>query len=255
MSALLSMRGLLVPALLLLAAEVLVNAADLSSNNIAPPSAAFAALLRIMLDGTLFVSTGQTLLATAMGLAVGGSLGLVAGILLGLSRTASRLTAVSLEFFRPVPAVALIPISMLVFGFGYAMEVAVVAFAAFWPMLIYCKGAIEAVEPQLLEVAQMLRLSYFDTVRKIVLPAALPRIFVALRTATGIALILGVTTEILSNPQGLGFAVMSAQQSLNPDNMIANIFWLGVLGVVVNWGLLWLQSRLFGNAGRPGGGR
>ncbi len=81
------------------------------------------------------------------------------GIALGLSPRAARLSALSIELLRPIPSVALIPLAMLVFGFGLRMESSVVAFAAFWPMLILTRAAVSQVEPRLLEVSLVLGLS------------------------------------------------------------------------------------------------
>ena len=77
------------------------------------------------------------------------------------------------------------------------------------------------------------------------LPAALPRIFVAFRLCVGIALVVAVTTEIAANPQGLGYALMNAQQSLRPDLMFAMLLWIGLLGWGLGAGLLWLQRTWF----------
>jgi ABC-type nitrate/sulfonate/bicarbonate transport system permease component len=145
--------------------------------------------------------------------------------------------------------VALIPIALLAFGFGFRMEVAIVAFACFWPLLIIGQAAIAGVEPRLLEVGRVLRLSLAARIRKIVLPAALPRLFVAFRLAAGVSLIVAVTVEITTNPLGLGYGLMMAQSALDPARMFAFLLWLGVVGWSVNALLLAAQRRLFGAAG------
>jgi NitT/TauT family transport system permease protein len=100
-----------------------------------------------------------------------------------------------------------------------------------------------------MEVARVLRLSPGQSVRSIVIPAALPRIFVAGRLAAGIALIVAVTVEIAINPLGLGAGIMLAQQALRPDLMLAYLVWIGLLGYALNAGLMAAQRRLFGYAG------
>ena len=116
-------------------------------------------------------------------------------------------------------------------------------------MVIVGGGALAQVEPRLLEVARVLRLGWPDRVFKIVLPAALPRLFVALRLAAGVALIVAVTVEIALNPLGLGFAMIQAQQTMHPALMIGLLAWVGVLGWGFNWLLSLAQTRLFGRAG------
>ena len=134
---------------------------------------------------------------------------------------------------------------MLVFGFGFRMEIAVIAFTCFWPMLLLSQAAVRNVEPRLLEVVRVLGFAWWERVLKLVLPAALPRIFVAFRLCVGIALVVAVTTEIAANPQGLGYALMNAQQSLRPDLMFAMLLWIGLLGWGLGAGLLLLQRTWF----------
>ena len=155
---------------------------------------------------------------------------------------------VTIEAIRPIPSIALLPIALIALGFGYRMEIAIVAFACVWPILILSRAAVREVEPRLMEVSRALRLSPADRVRKIIIPAALPRIFVAFRLAAGIALIVAVTVEIAINPIGLGAAIMTAQQALRPDLMLAYLVWIGLIGYGLNAGLMLAQRRLFGRA-------
>jgi sulfonate transport system permease protein len=87
-----------------------------------------------------------------------------------------------------------------------------------------------------------LQLSPAARVRKIVIPAMVPRLFVALRLCVAIALVVAVTVEIAANPHGMGYAIMIAQQSLDPALMLAWLFWIGVLGYAINAGALALQK-------------
>jgi len=148
------------------------------------------------------------------------------------------------EVLRPVPSVALIPLVMLVFGFGLRMEVTVVAFATFWPMLVLSQAAAKQVEPRLLEVALALGLSPIAKLTKIVIPAMVPRLFVALRLGVAVALVVAVTVEIAANPNGMGYAMMIAQQSLDPALMLAWLFWISIVGFAINAGASWLQARV-----------
>jgi sulfonate transport system permease protein len=145
---------------------------------------------------------------------------------------------------RPIPSVALIPLAMLVFGFGLRMELSVVAFACLWPMLVLTQAAVQQVEPRLLEVARALELTPRQRFAWIIGPAIVPRLFVALRLGVAIALVVAVTVEIAANPHGMGYAMMIAQQSLDPALMLAWLAWIGVVGYVINAGALALQRRV-----------
>jgi len=239
------MRGLVLPILLIALAEVGARAHG-DSDSIAPPSRIVAAFAEALGDGSLLTATRDTLIAAFGGLAIGASIGLAVGLAIGLSRVLDRLLELPVELFRPIPSVAVIPVALVALGFGYRLEIAIVAFASVWPMLIFSRAAVAGVEPRLLEVARALRLGVWRTVLKIVIPAALPSIFIAFRLAAGVALIVAVTVEIAVNPQGLGAALMTAGQALRPDLTLAFLVWVGIVGFALNQLLLLLQARLFG---------
>jgi ABC-type nitrate/sulfonate/bicarbonate transport system permease component len=236
------LRPWVFPALLLAVAEGVLR--QRASDALAPPSAALKSFFGLVADGALLQATAFTLGSAALGLLVASVLGVALGVLLGLSRRAADWSELSVELLRPVPSVALIPLAMLVFGFGLRMEVAVVAFTAFWPMLLLTQAAVRQVDPRLLEVSRVLELGPWDRALKIVLPACVPRLFVALRLGVAIALVVAVTVEIAANPNGMGYAMMIAQQSLDPAQMLAWLGWIGVVGFFVNAGALALQQSM-----------
>jgi ABC-type nitrate/sulfonate/bicarbonate transport system permease component len=240
-----ALRPWIFPAVLLGAYEVYARrAAALGSDALAPPSAAVQAFVGAVMDGSLWQATAFTLGTAALGLLMGALLGLALGVALGLSRRAARMGFVTIEALRPVPSVALIPLSMLMFGFGVRMELAIVAFATFWPVLLLVQAAVQQVEPRLLEVSRVLGLSARERAFKIVLPAIVPRLFVALRLGVAVALVVAVTVEIAANPNGMGYAMMIAQQSFDPALMLAWLGWIGVVGYAINVAMLALQRRV-----------
>jgi NitT/TauT family transport system permease protein len=244
--------GLLIPLLAVVIGEAAFRLGHPQGDTLAAPSEILFSFIRALRDGTLIAATRDTLVTTFGGLAFGGLAGLALGTLLGSFSQLDKLFRFPIEVIRPIPSVALIPIAMIVAGFGYTMEIAVVSFAAAWPVLITTRSAIAEIEPRLIEVARVLRLGVIATTFKIVLPASLPRIFVGIRLAAGIAMIVSVTVEIAANPIGLGHAIMMAQQSLQPALMLAMLVWIGVVGVAINSLLIFLQARLFGRAGAGG---
>jgi ABC-type nitrate/sulfonate/bicarbonate transport system permease component len=232
------------PVLVLAVLEWYSRSSGKNSDALAPPTAALRALGGAALDGSLLQATAFTLGAAALGLALAAVLGIACGIALGLSRRAAHMSFFSIEVLRPIPSVALIPLAMLVFGFGLRMEFSIVAFACFWPLLILTQAAVRQVEPRLLEVSHVLGLSPAQRSVKIILPAIMPRLFVALRLGVSLALVVAVTVEVAANPNGMGYAMMIAQQSLDPALMLGWLVWIGVLGFVINVAALRLQRRV-----------
>jgi len=242
------LRGLAFPVGFLLVCQVAAMRSHLQSDTLASPSAALVAGAHAFADGSILFASLQTLANAFGGLALGGGAGLILGILLGSSIVADRLMEFSVEALRPIPSVALIPVAMLTFGFGFRMEIAIVAFASFWPVLILSRNAVAGIDVALFDVARVLRLKPLARTVKIVLPAALPRIFVAFRLAAGIALTVAVTVEVSTNPLGLGYGMMLAEQSLHPDLMLAYLLWIGILGWALNFAITNVQRRLFGRS-------
>lgn len=245
-------KPFLLPIASLVVLESWARVIHLHSDSLAPPSAIVIALVEAFKDGSVLIATRDTLISAFAGLSIGGAIGLAFGIALGIFHIFDRLMEVTIEALRPIPSIALLPIALIALGFGYRMEIVIVAFACVWPILILSRAAVGGIEPRLLEVSRALRLSPADRVRKIIIPAALPRIFLAFRLAAGIALIVAVTVEIAINPIGLGAAIMTAQQALRPDLMLAYLVWIGVIGYVLNSGLVVAQRHLFGRAALAG---
>jgi NitT/TauT family transport system permease protein len=241
-------KALVLPAAALVVLEIWARGVHLQSDSLAPPSAIALALAAAFGDGSILTATRDTLIPAFTGLLIGSAIGLVLGIALGIFHAFDRLMEVTIEALRPIPSIALLPIALIALGFGYRMEIVIVAFACIWPVMILSRAAVGSIEPRLIEVSRALRLSPADRVRKIIIPAALPRIFLAFRLAAGIALIVAVTVEIAINPIGLGAAIMTAQQALRPDLMLAYLVWIGTVGYLLNTGLVAAQRHLFGRA-------
>lgn len=151
-------KALLLPVAALVMLELWARAVDLQSDSLAPPSAVAAALVLAMQDGSLLIATRDTLISAFAGLAIGGVIGLALGIALGVFRAFDRLMEVTVEAIRPIPSIALLPIALIALGFGYRMEIVIVAFACVWPILILSRAAVGGIEPRLMEVSRALRL-------------------------------------------------------------------------------------------------
>lgn len=244
------LQGLTLPLLVMGAWEWAARSGLLVAESLSHPSAIVRAIGRVMVDGSLWTAVAQTLGGAASGWLMASVLGILLGVALGLSRRLSDLMRLTVETMRPIPSVALIPLALLIYGYGFKMEGSVVAFSSFWPVLIITESAVRGIEPRLLEVSRMLNLNLWQRTFKIVLPATLPRIFVGLRLAAAVSLVVAVTVEITANPQGLGYALIVAQESMQADRVFAFIAWIGWIGWALNAVLLRAQYRWFGHMGR-----
>jgi ABC-type nitrate/sulfonate/bicarbonate transport system permease component len=238
------LRGMIVPASAIAAWEAASASGVMQLEFLSQPSAIVAAGIRGLADGSILLATVQTLEAALFGLAIAIASGVLAGTIIGLSRPIERTVSPTIEALRPIPAVAFIPLTLLLFGFGLPMEGAVVAYACVWPILISTIAAVRGIEPRLLEVGRALGYGALARIWHFALPAALPSIAVGLRVAFGIAIVVTVTVEIAANPRGLGYAMITAQQSLRAEVMYAYLFWIGIVGWLINFAMTRTERRL-----------
>lgn len=245
--------GLLTMACLLALWQALVTAGVLDYEYLPAPSAVAAAAARLAASGELAQTTGHTLRVVLLGWGMAGTIGICLGLLLGLSNTAWRWSMASFEAIRAIPPICLVPVALLIFGFSVRMELTIIVYASAWPVMLNTIDGARDVRPELLDVARMLRLSRLQTVRRIILPAALPLAIVGLRLALSFALVLAIVAEVAGNPSGLGNAIVSAQQALRPDEMLVYVLAIGLLGVTLNGAFSLLVRRALGSlAGAPG---
>ncbi len=227
-------KGAALPILLVAIWEFAARTARIKYEAMSSPTEVFSALVRGITDGSLFLATWQTLEATVFGLILAIVIGVAVGTIAGISRNANLALMPSVEALRPIPAIALIPLTLLMFGYGLPMEGLIVAYACVWPVLLATADGVQRIEPRLIEVAAALEMSPRDRFQKIILPAALSRVMIGIRIAIGFALVVAITVEIVVNPRGLGYSMILAQQQYDVASMYAQLLWLGLLGIAIN---------------------
>lgn len=209
-----------------------------------PPLSSVLAVLR---DDWLFDHTVSDLLPSLERFAVGYLIGSVVGILLGLAVGASRRAAQylepTLEFLRALPAVAIIPVAVLLFGLGPSMRISVIVFGVLFPVLVNTAVGARTCRQERIDVARMYGLSRFAIARRVILPSALPMISAGLRIALPIALIMMVVSELVGGQEGIGFYLLTGQSLFHISAMFAALIILGLLGNVINAGYAWLERR------------
>jgi len=215
------------------------------ASTVSSPVMILKALWASVMDVSLFTATAQTLLSALCGMAMGVVAGALAGVATGSSSRVDQSATLVTEWLRPVPSVAIMPLALLTFGFGFGMEVSVVAFATFWPVMVIVRSATRGIDRQRLELARSLELPFVKTVRTFVLPSILRELFVGIQLAAGVAFVVAVTVEIAVNPRGLGYLLISAQAGLDVDKVWAALLWVGVVGWLVSVLLRQAEGRLF----------
>lgn len=185
-------------------------------------------------DGELASAVLSTLGSWAPGLLIATLCGVVGGIVLALLPWLEIATRPLLEFVRPIPSVALIPVALLTLGIGIEMQLAMIAFASIWPILFNAKVGVESVDPRYVESGRVFGLTRFERIFRIVIPSSLPMIATGIRTASAIALILSITVELLTGRPGIGVYLQRVRLNGQITEMWAAILVTGVLGYLVN---------------------
>ena len=214
--------------------ELLVRAGVLSDTSFPPMSETVAELGRQLGDDGFWGAVGNTLQGWALGLGLAVLLAVPAGILIGSSRLLYRALRVPIEFLRPIPSVALIPLAVLIYGTGLESKVFLAAFASFWPLLIQTIYGVQDVDPVATDTARSFGLGRLARVWRITLPSAVPYIVTGVRISSAVSLILVVTAELVIGSAGLGREINTARSGGNLDVMYALILATGLLGWVLN---------------------
>ncbi len=236
--------GLAFPALLVVLWQVLADARVLNPVFFPAPSRAAAVLRERMADGSLWPPIIATLWRMLVGWLLAGLVGIGLGALVGTSRAARDYLGPTLEFFRPLPASAIIPVAILFLGLTQQMSLAVIAFGAIWPVLLGSVYGFASINPRLGEVGAVLQMSPFEYFRHIALPSALPDIISGARISLAIALILAVVVEMQASLPGLGRDIMMAQRSFRSADLYAGLVVLGAVGFAVSYGLRLIEARM-----------
>jgi ABC-type nitrate/sulfonate/bicarbonate transport system permease component len=231
-------------AVVLLLWELVVRAGVISERNIPTMTATVGELGNQVAESAFWTAVGRTLEGWVLGLGIAMVLAIPIGILLGSSRWAFRAFRVPIEFLRPIPSVALIPLAVLVYGTGLQSKVFLAAFAAFWPLLIQTIYGVQDVDPVATDTARSYGLPLLARFTRITLPSAAPYIATGLRISSAIALILALTAELVVGAPGLGRAIVVSQISGSITQMYALILATGLLGWGLNTVFMAVERRL-----------
>ena len=179
----------------------------------------------------------------AIGLGIAAVLAIPIGIALGSSDFAASAFRVPIEFLRPIPSAALIPVLFLTLGTNLKSEVFLAAFGAFWPLLVQTMYGVRDVDPLALDTARSFGVGRLERLYRITLPSALPYIATGLRIASTVALILAFTAELFMGIPGLGQKLNYAESFGLNDQMYALAVATGFLGVAIHLGMTALERR------------
>jgi ABC-type nitrate/sulfonate/bicarbonate transport system permease component len=228
-----SLRGL-VPLALILLIWQLVGSTKTAGSTTPAPSTWWTAFKQIERSGSLWTGLRLTMILYVEGLLIAIVLGVALGVALGASRRVNQAFGGLLEFLRATPAAAIVPGALLLFHASSGTKIGIVVYGSIWPILLNTAAGRKALAPLRLDVARCMQMSWWDRMRKFVLPSLLPEIMVGIRIAASICLIITLLVDVLVATGGLGYLLVQYQSTFQASSAFAMLAVIGVIGILIN---------------------
>jgi NitT/TauT family transport system permease protein len=212
------------------------------------PSTVLSSAADLARNGSFLASVGDTMKTWAESMVIALVIAVPVGLLLGSVPWAEPVVRPLIEFVRPIPAVVLVPLVLLIVQNNQRTEVAVVVFACVWPVLINTVYGVRSVEPLAVETLRSFGFGPLSVARRVALPSAAPFIGTGVRVAASFAFVVAVAVELIgTGMNGIGaFAAQEENGTGDMTIMIAVAVWAGLIGIVVNAAFVTAERRLFG---------
>jgi ABC-type nitrate/sulfonate/bicarbonate transport system permease component len=195
-------------------------------------------------DGTYLAVIGSSLQRLFIGYFIAVVLAVGIGLAMGVWRSFYLLTEPLVEFLRPIPSPAYLPMAILFLGIDDVMKIFMVSFASFFPILLNTVSGVRSIDPILLETGKTFGYRRWEIMRKILLPASASFILTGMRISLAIALIVTVIAEMVAGNSGIGYYVLNAQRSYLVPEMYAGVIALALVGFALNKIFVFVENRL-----------
>lgn len=215
-----------------------------SADDLPPASEVLVTFAKDLGSREFWVAVGATVRGWAIGLGLSAAAATVLGVVIGSSKFLRKFTHSTIEFLRPIPSVALIPLAVLLFGVELQSKLLLVVYASFWQVLIQVMYGVADVDPVAADTARSFGLRRLARIWHVTVPTLLPYLMTGLRLGASVALILAVTAELVIGNPGLGQEIAIAKSGGATTMMYSLVLSAGLLGVVVNLVFRTLERRL-----------
>ncbi|MGX4583278.1 ABC transporter permease [Paenibacillus chitinolyticus] len=236
--------GAVLPVLVLIVWQAAGDLGWISTFFLPTPLMIGAALRELAVSGELTEHVGISLWRALTGFLLGGSLGLLFGLLTGYFRKAEQLLDPTLQMIRLVPHLAAAPLIILWFGFGETSKTLIIANGAFFPLYIHTYLGIRSVDNKLFDVAKVLRFSPYKQLLRLIIPASLPNILLGLRLSLAVSWLGLVVAELIGSQSGIGFLINFAKQNSATEIIFVGVILFAVVGKLVDTFVRLLEAKL-----------
>ncbi|AOT02206.1 ABC transporter permease [Arthrobacter sp. U41] len=227
----------------LLTWELIPRLGIIDARYLPPASEVIAALLLDFGLTAFWVSVGETMKAWFLGLLIAVVAAVLLGFIIGSSSFLRKATNSTVEFLRPIPSVALIPLAVLLFGVKIESSLLLIVYASFWQILIQVLYGVADVDMVANNTAKTYGLGPMARIRYVVFPTALPYLMTGVRLAGAVALVLAITAELVIGSPGLGREIALAQSGGAISGMYALVLATGLIGVLINMLMRFIEKK------------
>ena len=224
-------RGLLPLILLLIVWQLLQGG---PSPYFPAPSQWWTATVTLFNREHLLAAFGATTWTFLKGLVLAIVVGTLLGVLVGVSNRADRALQPLFEFMRAIPPPVTVPVASLLIGYSETMKLTVVVLAGLWPILLNATAAVRQIDPLLLDVARSFRLTAWQRIIRVILPAIVPSLLIGIRIAIPLAIVVTLLVEMLTSLPGIGALMIRSQRNFQSSEVYALLVLVGLFGFVVN---------------------
>jgi len=231
------------PLLILIVWQLLCMAGILDERTMASPTQIFGRAVELIQDGMLGSAILVSLKRVGLGLAIGGTIGLVLALVAGLSRIGDDAIDPPMQMLRTLPFLGLIPLFIIWMGIGETPKVALIAMGVAFPLYLNTLAGIRGIDRKTTEAARAMHLTWSQRIRHVVLPGAMPQVLTGLRQSLGIAWLALIVAETVSASSGLGYLINHARDFLQIDVIVVGLAVYSVLGLVTDALVRYLESR------------
>ena len=208
------------------------------------PLTVVEAIVDLAKDLELFEHAAISLGRMIVSIGLASALAMPLGLMMGLHPRFERIVDPTFELLRPISGIAWIPLALFIFGIGNALPVFIMTYAAFFPILVGTIAGVRTVDRRLIDAARTMGVPHRTIIRRVVIPAALPSLLVALRLGIALSWTAVVAAELIGAPSGLGYAVEWYRELLATPQVMSFIAMIGVIGYLCDAGVRWLNAKL-----------
>lgn len=234
--------GLILPIAIIAIWEIAAYKEIINIHLLPAPSTLWKILVEDVASNKLWSNLSVSFWRIISGFLLGAALGIVIGFFMGLITPLNKMLSPITSILRSVPIIALIPLFILLFGIGEGSKRTIIAFAAFWPVLLNTMGGIQNVDVKLCEVAYTYRIGKMKTIFRVVLPSALPSIFTGIRLGISSSWTSVISAEMFAASKGIGYLITISKDNARVGSMFVYVLVIGVIGLMTDKALIGIQN-------------